>query len=669
MKVHRLGQGAVLSFTLFSFYRLLNARFPLDMVSALILVLPLLGMAGALAWRAETRRGTARARSGRTITFGIVATLFMLATATNSKISLHFLASTNYYPYPRPEGEIGHWVLLALSLSLSAPLFGKMAAGWGEQPGQGGSAEFFWGLAGGWALAHAVILVLGAPMALGIGVLAALALHARPSVAIAGALLIVVSGLALRTRPPALLTWRVTDYRILEQKWTENYFLNFVSFRDDHCLAGIYSFLMLWQVCDDTSYLQKEQRAFHRAVGAGKDSALILGRADGTTPLTLESVPGQFKRVVAVEIDPVVVDRMTGVYARYNQGVFSRPGHRAVAMDWRQFIERDDQRYDIVMLDGLGIRLITEPLSVVFHEDSVYTRESFETIFNERLEPDGILALNWGSSLEYEAIPLIENFPPDVHRAVFWTTFNDFPFMGLPVFLIAASRDRATVERVAAELRLNSTFKEIAVPDTLTPRNTDDSPFLQRFIQLYKLAYPLLLVVLCTTALVGWRHRRQDERGGVWPFAIGVGLGIGLCVLAARGSRWVSEAGPGVGFLWLGLTVLISGGAAAWLDARKAPAESRIRLRVAMVIAASASVVGSMAVRPEFLLIAAAGLGAGSAIIGNRLVRTPSAAALLVLGWTAGLLICQFGPYSFGYAQVGAAGAAVLLILGAHNVP
>lgn len=649
--------GFVLSSLLFSFLRIMNARFPLDIVSPFILMAPSLGYAVGPLWPVKWREQ--RAATWLSAAFVL---MFVATTLFGSRISLHFLASTNYYPYPKPTGVPVQWLLLGSSLLLSVPVCLRLGT-----RGVAGTNRVGWlfGVALGLSASYCAILVVGASWVFALS--AALTLMASRRRLLTLAVLALSLGLVplSERRPSALLTWRVGPHEVLETTWSPYYFLNFISFRDGHCLGGVYSYLMLWQVCDDTSMLQKEQRAFHRAVGKGKTSLLVLGRTDGTTPLTLESDPGQLQRVTAVEIDPIVVDRMKGRYRGYNQGVFERPGYRAVVADWRNFIERDRERYDLIVMDGLGIRLVVQPLTNFFQEDFVFTRESFRTLFDERLEKDGILAINWGSSVEFEAIPLVANFPDDVGYRIFWTTFSDYPFMGLPVFLIAASRDESALARIADELRSSAALREVHPPyDRKEYRFTDDTPFLQRFIQpnLLLVLLPLPLFVLGAIAFAARRSagpsRRDALVAGLWGF-LG---GWVVTLVAAWCSRLVSTYGPYPGGLYVGIALIA--GMISGVLSRRLGAGGSSSIPLAALASAAALMVALAQKSPLVMLVSTAVLGLGLGMLWPDEAEGRGKADAR-LAFLLGLYAAQGTPFFIGYRASGWAAAVLIGVLGA----
>ena len=112
---------------------------------------------------------------------------------------------------------------------------------------------------------------------------------------------------------------------------------------------------------------------------------LLIGLGGGTV---LKNFAADGWKATAVEIDPVVVE-----LAREYFGL--RPEEGTIhEMDGRRFLIRDDQTYDVVVMDAFGSS------SIPFH---LITRESFGLI-KARLADDGIFVMNletegWGDVL------------------------------------------------------------------------------------------------------------------------------------------------------------------------------------------------------------------------------------------------------------------------------
>jgi spermidine synthase len=110
-------------------------------------------------------------------------------------------------------------------------------------------------------------------------------------------------------------------------------------------------------------------------------SALVIGLGGGTIPSFLRKTHPDMK-IDAVDIDPVVVE-----VAKSHFGFREDERLRAHVADGREFVERTQDRYDLVFLDGFGSDSVPPHLT---------TRE-FLSAVKQVLTPRGVVVGNlWG---------------------------------------------------------------------------------------------------------------------------------------------------------------------------------------------------------------------------------------------------------------------------------
>lgn len=650
----------------FAFYRIYQVKFPFDIVLPWILYFPMLGMAAGPLFPQKWMR---HALLPWATVF--LLSLFLAGTFFNQNVSLHVFVSRQYYPYPPPPDFYARVALIILSFFSSVCLFGIFSAFCfhehvAEKRGKSASAVVLCVLAGYLASTFA-ILHFGpyAVLLAGMAGLTLLVMTQKKAALAAGLAVCISVGVFSSRQKDVFLLWRAGyNYKLLDTTWTPYYYLNFISFNEDRCLGGVYNYLMLWQVCKNTDLIEKELKFFHSEIGKGKTSALVIGRAEGTTFITLDYPKPHLKRGTAVEIDPAVPERVSGKFSAFSQDVYKKPGFRAVAMDWRAFLKKDTQKYDVAVWDGLGIRLFVEPFTNFFQEDYLYTKESLALLFEERLTGNGIFAGNWGSTQENEIYPLLANLPKGVHKIAFWTTFNDYPLMGLPVLLFAASRDKKRLDEIAGVLREIKPFRQIPTDINLMRYQfTDDKPFLQKFIQppLFVVTLPLLFIPLYAAWLAVKRERRKSAekaRREKLFFIFGILCGLLFTLFMSRCSRFASDGGAAQGFVML-MTTFLASASAAFLVSARAEKNGTISLS-ALCLAAGSGMSGFFS-QKEFIFLLACVFGFFIAFMFRAMNPLPSrveehengGGACAGLGLLAGNLLAQILPWVLGYRLSG----------------
>ena len=118
-----------------------------------------------------------------------------------------------------------------------------------------------------------------------------------------------------------------------------------------------------------------------------RPEVLIIGPGGGIDIARAKYVAA--KRIVAVEINPTVVQLMTGPLAARSQGVYE--GVELFQMDGRTYLESSRERFDLINLVFVDL-YIPFHNSNVFMENYLYTAEAFDR-YLDHLNPGGILSL------------------------------------------------------------------------------------------------------------------------------------------------------------------------------------------------------------------------------------------------------------------------------------
>ncbi|WP_333843766.1 polyamine aminopropyltransferase [Pelomicrobium sp.] len=115
----------------------------------------------------------------------------------------------------------------------------------------------------------------------------------------------------------------------------------------------------------------------------GPTSALVIGGGDGGSSEELLKYP-TMQRVVMAELDRGVVEASKQYLEKIHRGAFDDPRLSVMIGDGKAFVERTDERFDLVALD------LTDPLGPSVQ---LYTREFYESC-KRVLNPGGVLTLH-----------------------------------------------------------------------------------------------------------------------------------------------------------------------------------------------------------------------------------------------------------------------------------
>jgi len=120
-------------------------------------------------------------------------------------------------------------------------------------------------------------------------------------------------------------------------------------------------------------------------------SALILGSGGGKDVLT--ALLSGSKRVVAVEINPLIVDYVRDT-SDYNGGIYNRPDVEVVVKDARNYVASTDEEFDLVQLSFVASWTAIASGGYSLSEGFIYTEEAFRDYY-ARLSPGGILSVTY----------------------------------------------------------------------------------------------------------------------------------------------------------------------------------------------------------------------------------------------------------------------------------
>lgn len=519
---------------LFTVNRIISVKFPLDLLSVFFYCYALLGFSLGLFYTSNIKQLHVKIMY-------VLAPVFTACMLFNQNVTVHFLILNTYYPYPKPQGVVFYMTLLILFIAL-LPVVPFYLGAKAKLESPRALFIFFLGGAAATFFSHHVILLMGAPLFLSLA-LFLIFFERKP---VAAALFLLCLSSLFFFKKNVFFLWRVRDYKTLSSHWTPHYKVDFISFNHDRCLGGVHNTLMIWYVCDSLPLLENEVRQSQQALVPYAHDVLNLGRVDGINALTLLEQGANIHSFTSADMDAFVENKVRAQYHKYNKEIFHRANMKSLSGDLRSIMKKTSKRYDLVYLDGIGIRLYTYPFSIIPYENYLYTKDSYDTLFMRVLKKDGVLIADWGSSNLEEVYPLVANLPHDAHFKVYWTTFTNYPMLGLPVFYVLAAKSMKRLNDISENLKLTANFKEIKIPPVSTLYHFNDSrPFVQRALYFILLFLSLPLAFLFAAC---WRFLKRNFAFQTPQVFYGIFFGLLLAYSLSRDTRYF-YAGPATGFL------------------------------------------------------------------------------------------------------------------------
>lgn len=674
LKAARSGRAALQALLLgmcagalwWTFYRVFTIKFPLNFISPTYGTLPLFGIALGLVL---AHRAPVLSRR-LVILLGIGIALFVASTLAFKDKSVHYLLFGAYYDYPAPTSS---WVTRGLiaSLPLSMVPFLVMAVSFVRLPtalhrftmpalllGIGGGVL----LAEGWGTpqfdAYAILIAAGAGTAL--------FLPAR-LVALSTATVVLLTGWVMYHPPEAIFTWQLREYTRLETYWTHHYKVDWIEFGDGHCLGAVKNEIMIGYSCDTPEKLPLTHLRMAEVISNGpirRERVTSIGRADGVIAAAHKAKNPNLKRFLAVENDERAVEAMLSRYTRYQGEIFTTsPSIELIGGDERLWLERTNEKFDAVYLDGIGLMLEPFPLTVIQQENYLFSYDSYRRIFDDLLTPDGVLIVDRGTTHEGESQDLGASLPDGVQVRTLYTKIPTYPLTGLPLVYVIASRNGAELDRIAAELTKGNLYGRDTYDATeaRTRRSSDDWPMFQpeatsgmTVATVPFLLVTFILILAQIKAAAGtWR------RGELWwQTLLGVLFGVTTIWLTARGARNF-VAGTQMGFAY-SFAAVFAGVAAGVTAGRTWPQSARIVLALAGCIVAFV-----MQIAWPFVAWAAlaacffGGVGLGALMLASR---SAASGIELILGLLLGIYLFQLGLW-FGGFKLLALGIVLIIVL------
>ena len=124
---------------------------------------------------------------------------------------------------------------------------------------------------------------------------------------------------------------------------------------------------------------------------APRSSACIIGPGGGEDVLNAFSFG--LDRIVAVEMDPLMVRIVKDRYSKFLGDLFHQPSIELLNDEGRSFLRRSQEKFDLIQTvhNCSPIALATGAFNLT--ESYLFTKEAFHEYWN-RLKPDGMLAIN-----------------------------------------------------------------------------------------------------------------------------------------------------------------------------------------------------------------------------------------------------------------------------------
>ena len=298
---------------------------------------------------------------------------------------------------------------------------------------------------------------------------------------------------------------------------------------------------------------------------ATPERVLVVGAGTGNdTAAALRNAPTA--QIDAVEIDPVIARLGSSLHPEHP---YDAANVNVVIDDARSFLQKSDERYDLIVFGFLDSHRLFSHMSSVRMDNYVYTLENFRRV-KERLTDDGVAAVTftihekWIADRIFTVMTKAFGHPPLVYQGDangYGTTFLIGPKeLSVPpsstVIDVASAKDTVFADRNQITWRYSDTegYLDSALFSDHAELLTDDWPFLYMRSRSIPPNYMFALVLtFLATLLLVWRTVPSIDmkKSANWNF---FALGAAFALLETRG---ITEIALVFGSTWVTNTIVI----------------------------------------------------------------------------------------------------------------
>lgn len=183
------------------------------------------------------------------------------------------------------------------------------------------------------------------------------------------------------------------DAEVLDTRWSTFARVDLVRIADEALRyvftdAGAGSVMVRYDPSNpgEAAWLEANADNLPFAIAPPPEHVLILGAGAGKDVIQARLAGAE--SITAVEINPTMVE-LTNAYPDYTGDVFHLPGVTTVVTDGRNYVERSDERYDLIYLNLVYSQAAT-PGAAALAENYIFTREALAAYW-DHLAEDGRL--------------------------------------------------------------------------------------------------------------------------------------------------------------------------------------------------------------------------------------------------------------------------------------
>jgi len=183
------------------------------------------------------------------------------------------------------------------------------------------------------------------------------------------------------------------------QEWGRYSLTEIMYSRSEGQFAGFYNDLMQWEYAPRVGFNDRFLGAVPINVAPAGGKIAIIGAGGGRQVKWALQPRFSFQKILAIELEPVVIEAVRGPLRDAFDSVYERPPVEPIVSEARSYMEKSEETFDLIFLPSVGgyPQMMLEPGNMI------RTIDAYRTLRN-RLTDRGILAIWYPCGLDPQSI-------------------------------------------------------------------------------------------------------------------------------------------------------------------------------------------------------------------------------------------------------------------------
>ena len=184
-------------------------------------------------------------------------------------------------------------------------------------------------------------------------------------------------------------------FQTVYQQWSKYSLVEVMKDQNSDSFAGFYNDIHQWDYSSDYGFVRPSMGVVPLENAPRGGTIAIIGSGGGRQVRYAQKSSRNFHRIVALEIDPTVVEAVNGPLASHFEHVYNHPTVELVNREARSYMEETSEKFDLIYLPSVGgyPQMMLEPGNMVRTVDACRT-------FRDRLTDRGVLAIWYPAGLD-----------------------------------------------------------------------------------------------------------------------------------------------------------------------------------------------------------------------------------------------------------------------------